>query len=407
MEVLYKLIEMDRLFEAYIAARYCYRVGLPTLPDDVYDQIEQQLKAEQYERCKSYLERSYDDDPVPSPLLKVLGIEEVKLAVPNELYTYLEEEKSNSIAAIRSYEEAYEFAKENAGKEFMFSLKMDGVNGKTLYTDGEYRLTLSRGRGGNSLDYTQGARRVLPSRVNAPGVVKITGEFFVDKEALPRLREKYDPGRYKTCKSSAVSMLRVAHDEDDYKDLNMMAFAIEGKTFESVHEEYDFLESVGYKTPPHFIDTPPTESLEVISDWLKESVFQRLAEFREKYPSDGVVMEVDSLTEVYEEKNQYTARQKALKFEQWGFEYMRGRITDIIIKQQRVYKSVRIKIEPIFSSDGCKAEYINGFNPGIIIENDLYVGKEVWFERNAGAVNILIHGERLQGLKGEGDDECS
>lgn len=63
-----------------------------------------------------------------------------------------------------------------------------------------------------------------------------------------------------------------------------------------------------------------------------------------------------------------------------------------------------VKIEPIKSSDGCNATYINAFNPGIVIENDLYVGKEVWFERNAGAVNILIHGKRLEGIMNGNED---
>lgn len=67
-----------------------------------------------------------------------------------------------------------------------------------------------------------------------------------------------------------------------------------------------------------------------------------------------------------------------------------------------MFKSVRIRIDPITTDDDCKAEYINSFNPRILIDNELYEGKEVYFEKNAGAVNILIHGERLEELRREG-----
>lgn len=394
------LINKGFEFEVFVAARYCYRMGFPIISDEVYDHLEDKLRTEQYDRCKAYLERTYDDDPIPTELLKVLGIEVVLPAVPTELYQYLEEEQSNSIRAIRSYEEAYDFARANAGKELLFSLKLDGVNKKMLYVDGEFRLSLSRGRRGNCLDYTQGSVKVVPLQTGTDGIVKITAECFVEPKALPQLRKKYNTEKYKTSKSSAISMLRVPHEKEDYKWLNVCAFCVEGMRFETVSDEYQYLETVGFKTPPHFTAIPPVGSYEVFKEWLDKEVLERLAEYKSVYPSDGVVMEVNSLTEVYAEKNQYSDRQVAIKFGKWGFECLRGVITDIIIKQRRVYKSVRIRIEPVHSSDGCKAEYINSFNPGILVENDLRVGKEVMFERNAGAVNILIHGKRLQELTG-------
>lgn len=403
--ILYVLIRKGFLFEAFVAARYCYRVGFPTLTDNEYDQLEAQLREEQYSRCREYLERSYDDDPVPSALLKVLGIREITPQVPEELYRYLEEEKSNSIRSVRAYADAYAFVIANKGKQIMFSLKIDGVNAKTLYTNGNYRITLSRGRGRNCIDYTQGAKHTMPATIPCGGIMKVTGEFFTDKSKLTELREKYRSDQYKTSKSAAISMLRVEHREPDYEHLRLFAFGIEGKTFNTVSESYQFLESLGFQTPPHFCATPQCDSLEEFSEWLKDSVFTPMSELADGLPSDGVVMEVDDLTEVFKEEHQYSDRQIALKFEQWGFERLKGRITDIIISQKRVYKSVRIKIEPLYSSDGCKAQYINSFNPGILIENELFVGKDVWFERNSGAVNILIHGEKLKGLIGGDDDD--
>ena len=73
-------------------------------------------------------------------------------------------------------------------------------------------------------------------------------------------------------------------------------------------------------------------------------------------------------------------------------------VTDIVITQRRVNASVRIKIEPLVTNDDCKAQWINGFNPSILFANNIKVGTEAYFERNSGAVNILIHGKRLDDL---------
>lgn len=117
---------------AFVLARYCYRVGLPTLSDDDYDVLEDKIRRDYYDECKAYLERSYDDDPIPVKLLKALNMEVVYPSVPREYYDYLDEDKSNSIRAVRSYEEVWDFVNSNKGKLLHVSLKMDGVNSKSL-----------------------------------------------------------------------------------------------------------------------------------------------------------------------------------------------------------------------------------------------------------------------------------
>lgn len=400
------LIEKGARFPAYVLARYCYRMGLPTIDDAVYDQLEMYLRENEYERCKAYLERSYDDDPVPVKLLEVVGIEVVDVQPPTELYEYLEEEKSNSIQAVREMRDVWDFVRRNKGKQIMFSLKLDGVNTKSLYKDGRYQLSLSRGRRGNSLDYTPGARHTMPLRVDYDDLLKITGEYFVNEEALPWLREKYDVDKYKTCKSAAISMLRVEHEDVDYQHMTFLAYSVEGKVFDSVTGMYEYLEGLGFKTPPHLVFDKFPDDYEEFEKFVNTEVLEVLANAGACLPSDGVVMEVNDLNAVYKDENQYSERQLAIKFGPWDFEYLVGTISDIIIEQKRVHCSVRIKIDPMYSADGCKAEYLNSFNPSILIENDLRIGKQVYFERNSGAVNIIIHGERLQGLVGgEGDGQ--
>lgn len=404
--ILQKLMDSGREGIAFILSRYFYRMGMPSLDDSEYDQLESWIRENKYEQYVEYLNRSYDDDPVPHKLLSVLGIKEPDSGITPEIYSYLEDEKSNSIKAIHSYEEAFEFISNNRGKRIMFSLKLDGVNKKMLWKDGRFILSLSRGRASNSINYTAGSKYVVPRHLDLDGLVKVTGECFVTKSALPKLREKYGADKYKTSKSSAISMLRVEHDREDYADLNVMAFNLEGKHFETVHEMYEYLETIGFKTPPHFTKECIPGTFTEFKEWLDAEVLEPLHEASDGLPSDGVVMEVDDLTGVYKEDHQYSDRQVAIKFGPWEFEQLVGTITEIVTTQKRVYKSVRIRIEPLRSSDGCSAEYINCFNPSILIQNDLRVGTHVHFERNSGAVNILVHGKRLEELTGGKSDEC-
>lgn len=392
----------------YILARYFYRIGEPFLSDSQYDQMESLLKQYRYNELKAYFNRTYDDDPVPLELLQQIGVEPVKftdLTGREELLTSMNEDKSLSIHSVTSYEEAWDFFSRlrEYQQDFMSSLKMDGDNTKMLYVDGEYALSMSRGRKGTSFDFTDQSAKVMPSRIQTTQHhLRVFGESYVLEEALPILRNEYDPSKYKTCKSAAISMLRVRHKSEHYKYLKTRVFFAEGLE-NTLHEMFDNLESQGIDTAPHKLfkwESIP-ESFEEFKVWLKQEIFDYFEAAGQGIPSDGVVVEVDDLLWIGEQKEQYNNRQLALKFEQWGYKYEKGVITGIRVEQQRVYKSVRVTIEPVVQYDGCTATIINVFDPSILIRNNLCVGETVYFEKNSGAVNILIHGEKLKSIEKE------
>ena len=119
-------------------------------------------------------------------------------------------------------------------------------------------------------------------------------------------------------------------------------------------------------------------------------------------PSDGVVVEVNDLTFFGEQKDQYSDRQIALKFEQWLFNTYTGIVRNILWRQNRVHASIRVEIEPMETVDGCTAQFINVFNPAILISNHIRIGSLIHFERNSDAVNILIQNDRLKDGKVNG-----
>ncbi len=404
-----KLMEGNRYGAVYILARYFYRVGEPILSDAVYEKLEKVLSEKCRNEMQEYLTRSYDDDPIPEDLLAEIGVKPVyfvKNENRKELYDYLNEDKSFSIRSVTNYEEAFEFFKvlKNEHLDFVASIKVDGVNTKMLYLDSEFSLSLSRGRNGDSFDYTDNSAKVMPQRIACnTDVLKIVGESYVIDEGLEVLRKKYGkPAGYVSGKSSAISMLRVEHDREDYKLLRTMVFCAEGLN-DSLSETLEKLKQEGVDVVPHKLvrwqEIP--DGFSNFEVWLKKDVLDYLWEKGKGIPSDGVVIEVNDLKWLGVQKDQYVSRQLALKFDHWGYACYEGIIKSIRIEQRRVNKSVRIEIEPVKTRDGNNATVINSFNPSIIIENDLYIGKKVFFERNSDAANVLIYGDRLTKIMDE------
>ena len=405
-----QLVNDHRLEDAFALIRYAYRIGEPVVDDAVYDNFERSFRKTHPQ--SEFSRQTYDDDPVPYRLLDEFGIMPVTFNSESDysdMVQVLNDDKSLSMSSVTRVEDAWPyFQMLRLNKlDFMASLKTDGVNTKMLYYKGDLLISLSRGRGAaTSLDYMTGSSKIMPKSISdTHGIEKlrITGESYVDKDKLQYLRDKYDVNRYKTSKSSAISMLRTEHQAEDYKYLHTAVFAADGLE-NTLDKMFNHLVLEGFEVVPHELHswTEIPDNFDEFKSWLVTNVMTPIAKKGEGMPSDGCAIEVNDLLWVGEQHDQYSNRQLALKFGYWAFKVYKGVITDIKTEQKRVYKSVRVRIEPISTDDDCKAEYINSFNPRILIDNDLYEGKEVYFEKNAGAVNILIHGDRLEKLRKEG-----
>lgn len=402
------LIDRRKYFHVWILARYFYRIGEePIISDAEYDAITKVLKEKFYDVAKEYLERTYDDDPVPEDLLALIGKEPVEFANFGDRQEYanaLDEDKSLSINSVTSYEEAFEFCNDKRMKklDLIASLKLDGVNHKDLYVQDKLKISMSRGRAGTGFDYTKQIYNCLPFQINTGlSELKITGECYVSKSGIPVLREKYNNEKYKTSKSAAISMLRVKHNSEDYKYLKAKVFSAEGLAT-TLEDTFIRLQQMGFDVVPYlkisWNEIP--DNLADFRQWFKVSVMDKIyeAQIADDMPADGLVLQVNDLTWTDTVSGQYSNKQLACKFEHWAFDIYKAVVTDIVVTQRRVNASIRIKITPQMTKDDCQAQWINGFNPDILIQNDIRVGTEAYFERNSGAVNILIHGKRLDDI---------
>lgn len=396
------LLNSGRVFDLFVLSRYMYRMGADIMDNAQYEKIQSFCK--RMEKAQNYLNRTYDDDPVPHDLLNEFGIkfeEPIRHPEREKYYDLLNSEKSTSIDSVTDYPSAWAKMNNLRGRDIMAMLKVDGIYTKAGYPEGTLAAGLSRGRAADSLDITEGLSRVLPNSLGdgfSGKYIRINSECFAMSEMLEYLRTKYDSDRYKTEKSSAISMLRVPKDRQDYAYLRALTFSAEGLG-ESISESLDRADSLGFSTVPRF-KIKSGEIPDTFDDFIPwfRGVLDRMYVLSEGIPSDGVVFEVDSYSYVPEIKNQYSPRNFAAKMEQWSFDYYVGIVDKILQPQKRVNKSCRIAIIPVIARDRTEAKMINGFNPAILNEHNIFPGSRMYFERNSGAVNILIYGGKLKEL---------
>lgn len=383
-----------RYVDFFILARFHYRIGRDLIDNKTYETIEDALR--QANLATEYLNRTYDDDPIPFELLKEVNETHLipNMANESKYSSALDEEKTLSIKAKRTVDEVFEFIQSINGEDIVVSLKADGVNGKVLYINDFLEIALSRARdAGSAFDYTRGLSKVLPTKLNTGcKEVKVFTETFMQPSYLPELR-KLDVKRYKTPKSSALSLLLRNHEDMHYKHMISLAFGIEGvDTIKTAEERFRYLKSLGFETVPWKLipnkNIPKTKK--EFGDWLF-NICEMFSNETDGLSSDGLVFEVNNLKWKETVTGQYSDRNIAVKMFHWDGKQHVGKVKNIVIEQQRVEASCRIEIIPMLTDDGCTATFIQGYNPDIIIEQGINIGSTVTFERDSGAINKLVY----------------
>ena len=406
-----ELLMSNNSLDKFIYARYCYRTGEPFMEDDQYEELAERLKDD--ERAKEFLGRTYDDDPIPYELLRQLGKQDSLNTLSGErleIAKVFDEDKTFSIKSVTSYRGAYDFmiGCKRREQDVMCSLKEDGVNTRIIGVDDNFVMGISRARHAvECLDYTKGLKHYIKPKFGLGGhEMLLVGETYVEESALPYLRKKYGKP-FKTCKSTALSGLRVEMDHEDYKYFHTNIFYAEG-IGTTLEERFSILEKEGFETPPHKLlkwrDVP--EDFDEFCRWFKVECMDYIFNEGLGMPSDGVVLEVNDLNFQGEVSGQYVSRQLACKFEYWSYQYYKGIVEDLVIQQNRVFASVRIKINPMKTADGCEAKTLNGYTLAIVIEANAHKGATVYFERNSGSINALLYGDRLEKILKEETNQC-
>ena len=399
----------ERYKDAFLLSRFTYRVGEPFLSDAEYKRFEDIINNK---FGWTYLtDHSYDDDPIPYDLLEEFNLNHLNFLdddVPEELINSSVGDRTMSIKPLDNYKDAYEFFMASPNEDKVMSTKCNGINTNQTFkrevSDGDsfkYIGGLTRGRDGNCINISKNMVRITSLHKTIKTTkdkVVVYGESLVDNSVYKLLPRK-DGGSFTSSRMAAVSMLRVGEPEAYFKNLKFYAYRADGLECNTAWETFERLEELGFITPPKlFIKAEEVpKDFEEFKVWLKDKMDWFYVENKNNdLPADGIVVDINDKSYVGETDGHYTSRDCALKFEYWSEKYYVGVIRDIEIKQQRVNASVVVLIEPLVTEDGTTATRITGYNPSILIENNLCIGSKIYFARNSEAISCVLVGERLK-----------
>lgn len=399
------LIAENRLVDLYKLARFTYRVGEPIMNDTQYEVVN---KAVIDNNLSDLHKQTYDDDEIPYELLNEFKLNNLiyKNNESREKYLqYLDGEKSLSIRSVETYKDAYEFFMNSRGVEKIISTKVNGINTKSLYVaeeDSKLAISMSRGRKGNGFDLTKNISRVIPVKLqNAEYDVTVFCEAYVENSKLAIVSEG-QKDTLVTERSGAISMLRRDYPDSAYNHLKVLAFNAEGLS-NKISRTLEILKDNNFEVVPYRViggDEVPTDYSEFCI-WIKSLMDTLYKEQVDReIPADGLVVQINDLNFDDNVKAQYSDRNVALKFEHWSYKYYKGIVKKIIIEQKAVNCSIRLEIHPIKTEDNCQARFVNAHSLGILVSEGIVEGSEIYFERNSGAINILLYGQKLKQLLG-------
>ncbi len=407
------LLNSGNYMDIYIIARWMYKIGEPILTEEAYDAIEQYVKLA-YPDC-IYLQQTWSEDLQPYDLLEEYEIELTDdTAIDFSNYSkgeaiekYLDKLKDNkslSITPMRSYDSIYEWCEKNAGLYLCASTKIDGLNSKTIIDakTGAILATGSRGRHDRDiLDYTMGAIKKYKGFINIPCDYKssetcsVFAEMYVDKDGMELAREADTMNRkFRSERATALSLLTAGGNNELYEHLHMCVFnhdAIQGSLYYSLSH----ISTLGYEIPPIRLVNYPGMSYDEFVIWLDKLMEDIYEETKQRQmPSDGMVLQIDNPTDFHlqESNNLYHSGNIAVKVGPWKAKKYTSRVVKIIIgteKGTKELKSVRLKIEPVEVSNGDIVEYVGGFNLGFLQRAEIFVGTDIEFIHQSGAVGIL------------------
>lgn len=390
--------------------RACYRFGFPAIDDASFDVLEK-LYIQEYPALRFLEEQTYDDDeynPIVTDAIKMSGVrssgkkvsETISITDLSETSEYadLNADKSKSVRPVISVDEAFDFWSKAPNCRVNFSLKIDGINTKMLFSQENnigLNLALSRGRATNSIDYTNAVRNMFQVKNINDKLLngKVTGESFVSLEDLKVLNSRYPDKEYKTPKSAAMAMLRSPDNflVEDYNLLSFLAFDYNDGRPDVTFKQ---LKEAGLEVPPNLEfdgEQIPKNDIKEFSNWMDLNVLKPLYDKGQKLGigSDGVVMYL--LADINtERRDKYSDSTIAIKYSYWSAASYLSKVVDIIFEQKRVEASIVLVVEPVVMRDSNTATRVGIGSPDILIKDGVKKGDTIEFERKSEAYNVYL-----------------
>lgn len=258
------LSEMDK----YILARWSYSVNMPIIQDATYNILDSYIKEAFPD--DEYVNRTWSDDPCPTDLLKLVGREDLIMAVTLA-------DRTESIPSLNSESEIHDTLSTING-DGTLSMKHDGWNVQANYYNGDLVFFHTRGRSSDSMDLARLISRI-PHTIPFSGKTKVVLELTVGKTAFKQCKQLFGNVHPRSAVPSVVARPQY------YDLLSMHAFDIHGVDLLG-QCKFDVLKSIGFDVPMFYRVTDYSslrEAMQLLSDSAETYEF----------PTDGMVYDGD------------------------------------------------------------------------------------------------------------------
>lgn len=415
------LISYNKLLARWIISRFMYMIGNTLMTDGEYTRYQHVFedicketdedirKALRVDVLEEYLGRVYDDDPIPYEWLSELGIAEehekllvdayrksknldnLELDLENDedviatkIRDMIDEDPPKSIRPVENLEEAYNWFSRMKGVDLCASLKIDGINLRLFYVNGNLEYCCTRGRSGNVIDYTKVMKGIVPNYLEFDGTPftgKVRGEAYTQPDKLEYLRSKY-PADYVVPRTAAKTMLSVPHSKEDMKYLRYISF--NNDTTEKLFDKLDKFHDKGFDIVPKRIIRFEGGSIEEFTDWISEILMSmHQLELDLGLKCDGLVVEVNDPHEFEKLRadSNYDEGNLALKIGPWEPEVYEAKIKSLVMyrEEDKIQFNCKAHIEPITLSSGITITTVNMFNLGLLQQYGVKEGDTIRF----------------------------
>jgi len=260
----------------------------PLVSDRDYDNIKQEII--NLEKKYKYLKNKYSPSQKvgyqPSDRFKKVNHTVPMLSLSN---AFSKEDVKDFIKKINN------FLNFRSHEKFFFSIepKIDGISASLKYTNGIFKLGLSRGDGKTGEDITNNLKTIedIPKqvmKVNFPKILEVRGEVYISKSDFNKIKKNFSNPR----NAAAGSLRQKNHEETKKIPLKFMAYGfglVEPQNFNKQSEYLKLLKEWGFKTSSL---TKLLNNVDEIYECHKSIEEKRLDN---NYDLDGLVYKVDEL----------------------------------------------------------------------------------------------------------------
>ena len=247
-----------------------YNAGNPTITDEEWDA--QYFHLQELEEKTGY---RYPDSPTQS----------IQYEIKEKLNKSEHQIPMRSLAKTKDVGQLAEFF---GDKEYVASVKMDGLSLSLTYRDGKLVSAVTRGNGEIGEDVTHNARIIknIPQTINCEVEIVINGEIICPTDTF----EENFADDYKNPRNFASGSIRLLNsNECDNRKLKFIAWdCVKGTGFETYVERLSFITLLGFDIAP-WMKKPEVLSYHYVIDWLK------IAANTNKYPLDGIVFRFNDI----------------------------------------------------------------------------------------------------------------